>query len=84
MDLHVLGCDCHVANVVACFITQVLLRWSVQLGCAVIPKTSTVERLAENAAIFDFELPDADMEALGNMLPADGPKHFCWDPSAVK
>jgi len=44
---------------------QVLLRWGVQRGTAVIPKTSSPERLRENLAIFDFELAADDMTAIG-------------------
>jgi 2,5-diketo-D-gluconate reductase B len=40
---------------------QVSLRYLVQQGIAVIPRTSKVERLQENLAIFDFALSDADM-----------------------
>lgn len=40
---------------------QVILRWGVQRGNAIIPKTSKVERLKENADLFDFELSDDDM-----------------------
>ena len=43
---------------------QVVLRWGMQRGTAIIPKTSRVERLSENAALFDFELDDADMKAI--------------------
>lgn len=43
---------------------QVVLRWGVQRGTAIIPKTSRIERLSENAAVFDFELDDADMKAI--------------------
>jgi D-xylose reductase len=43
---------------------QVVLRWGVQRGTAVIPKTSRRERLAENLAIFDFELSDEEMRAI--------------------
>ena len=43
---------------------QVVLRWGIQRGTAIIPKTSRVERLSENAALFDFELDDADMKAI--------------------
>ncbi|OFE14096.1 4-dihydromethyl-trisporate dehydrogenase [Pseudohongiella acticola] len=46
---------------------QVVLRWGVQRGTAVIPKTSRVERLAENLAIFDFELSDDDMVAISEL-----------------
>ena len=35
---------------------QVCLRFLAQQGIVVIPRTSKVERLSENAAIFDFEL----------------------------
>jgi 2,5-diketo-D-gluconate reductase A len=43
---------------------QVLLRWCVQHEVPVIPKSTHRERIAENAAIFDFELSDADMAEL--------------------
>jgi len=40
---------------------QVLLRWAVQRGLAIIPKSNSVPRLKENSALFDFELDGADM-----------------------
>jgi 2,5-diketo-D-gluconate reductase A len=43
---------------------QVLLRWCVQRGIPVIPKSTHRERIGENAQIFDFELTDDDMAAL--------------------
>lgn len=43
---------------------QVVLRWGVQRGTAVIPKTSRPERLKENLAIFDFELTPSEMAAI--------------------
>ena len=43
---------------------QVLLRWAVQRGIPVIPKSTRRERIEENARIFDFTLSDADMQAL--------------------
>ena len=43
---------------------QVVLRWGVQRGTAIIPKTTRVERLKENLALFDFELSDDEMAAI--------------------
>ena len=40
---------------------QVVLRWHVQLGCVVIPKSVRPDRMRENIDLFDFELDDADM-----------------------
>jgi 2,5-diketo-D-gluconate reductase B len=44
--------------------TQVCLRWLVQQGIPVIPRTSKVERLSSNADIFDFTLSDEDTAAI--------------------
>ena len=43
---------------------QVVLRWGVQRGLAVIPKTSKPERMRENLSVFDFELTDEEMAAI--------------------
>jgi diketogulonate reductase-like aldo/keto reductase len=43
---------------------QVLLRWCVQRGIPVIPKSTHRERIEENGQIFDFALSDEDMAAL--------------------
>ena len=43
---------------------QALLRWNVQLGNAVIFRSSNAERIASNIDIFDFELADEHMDAL--------------------
>ncbi len=43
---------------------QVLLRWCLQHGVPVIPKSTHRERISENARIFDFTLSDEDMAAL--------------------
>lgn len=44
--------------------TQVIIRWHIQLGNLVIPKTANKERLLENISVFDFELDDRDMAAI--------------------
>jgi len=46
---------------------QVCLRWLVQQQVAAIPRTSRLERLSENIAIFDFELSDAEMAEVSAM-----------------
>ena len=56
---------------------QVLLRWSVQRGFVTLPKSVNEARIAENVAIFDFELDAAAMTDLGALEEglATG-----WDP----
>lgn len=51
---------------------QVVLRWHIQLGLAVIPKTGSTERLAENLAAFDFALDTDDMAAIAALDRPDG------------
>ena len=46
---------------------QVVLRWHVQNGLVVIPKSATPARIAENAAIFDFELGADDLAQLATL-----------------
>jgi len=46
---------------------QIVLRWHVQLGNVVIPKSTTLSRVRENIAVFDFELSDAEMAALAGL-----------------
>lgn len=43
---------------------QVVIRWHVQHGTIVFPKTSKRERMIENADVFDFALTDAEMAAI--------------------
>jgi len=43
---------------------QVMLRWAIQHGAVVIPKSSRQERILSNAQLFDFELNDADIQSL--------------------
>jgi 2,5-diketo-D-gluconate reductase A len=43
---------------------QTIIRWHLQLGNVVIPKSVTPERIVENFEVFDFELSDAQMTAI--------------------
>lgn len=47
--------------------TQVIVRWHLQLGNLVIPKTATASRLQGNISVFDFELDDTDMAAIATL-----------------
>ncbi len=59
---------------------QVLLRWSIQHGNVVLPKSIRRERIAENAAVFDFSLDEATMNRLDALEAglATG-----WDPAGA-
>jgi len=46
---------------------QVVIRWHLQLGNVVIPKSVTPERIRENVDVFDFELSEAQMQAIAAM-----------------
>ncbi len=46
---------------------QVILRWHLQLGVSVIPRSTRVEGLTENRDIFDFSLTDAEMAEMASL-----------------
>ncbi|WP_076461552.1 aldo/keto reductase [Limosilactobacillus caccae] len=54
---------------------QVILRWAIQQGIIVITKTTHANRMVENAAVFDFAISPADMEAIDQL---DEEKHSIW------
>lgn len=57
---------------------QVLLRWGLQHGASVIPKSGKVERIKENADVFALSLDDGDMASLDAL---NDEYHTCWDPT---
>ena len=57
---------------------QVLIRWSLQKGFVVIPRSSNAARIAENAAVFDFALDDGQIAALDAL---DEGLTTGWDPA---
>ncbi|NLX69963.1 MAG: aldo/keto reductase [Clostridiales bacterium] len=46
---------------------QVIIRWHLQRGVIVLPKTQTKERIKENIEVFDFELSDDDMNLISSL-----------------
>jgi diketogulonate reductase-like aldo/keto reductase len=45
-------------------ISQIVLRWDLQMGVVTIPKSTTLTRIKENADIFNFEISKEDMEKI--------------------
>merc|ERR1719491_1476891 len=59
---------------------QVVLRWAVQRGTAIVPKTTKVERLRENIDLFSFTLTDEEMKSIDGLNKDrrfNDPGHFC-------
>ncbi|MGI5208789.1 aldo/keto reductase [Spirillospora sp. CA-108201] len=60
---------------------QIALRWHLEIGNVVIPKSATPSRIAENIDVFGFELTPDDMETLGEM---DKGVRFGPDPATFE
>lgn len=63
---------------------QVMLRWNIQRGVVVIPKSTHTERMKENFAVFDFSLSDADMAAIEALDKNESSFFSHQDPSMVE
>lgn len=48
-------------------VTQIVLRWDIQMGVVTIPKSTHPQRIKENAEIFDFELTDEEMNIITSL-----------------
>jgi len=59
---------------------QVVLRWHLQLGLVVIPKSVRAERIRENFALFDFELDQSEMDVLSAITE---PRRIGPDPDTM-
>ena len=60
---------------------QLLLRWGVQNGYAVLPKSLNPDRMRQNFDIFSFSIDDADMAQMATMNLGDGVAWASGDPS---
>lgn len=57
---------------------QILIRWALQHGLVVIPKSANRKRIFEDADVFDFEIIAADMQLLDGL---NEDLRTCWDPT---
>lgn len=63
---------------------QVMLRWHIQRGVVVIPKSTHIERMEENFQVFDFALTDEDMQAISALDKAESAFFSHQDPAMVE
>lgn len=64
---------------------QVVLRWQVQQGRAVIPKSSSEQRMRENSDLFSFSLSPEHMAAIALLQgPGVPAKRSCPDPDTIR
>ena len=63
---------------------QIILRWHLQLGRVVLPKSSSAERISSNLDVFDFELTQQEMQAITALQPqGTAPRRTCPDPATI-
>ncbi|WP_247664473.1 aldo/keto reductase [Ralstonia pseudosolanacearum] len=62
---------------------QLLLRWGVQNGYAVLPKSLNPERMRQNLDLFGFSIDDADMARIKTMDRGGGIAWSTGDPTAI-
>lgn len=65
-------------------VAQVILRWHIQRGIVVIPKSTHKERMEENYQVFDFALTDDDMNTISALDKAQSSFFSHTDPAMVE
>lgn len=63
---------------------QVMLRWNIQRGIVVIPKSTHLERMKENFEVFDFVLTSEEMAAIADLDRAESSFFSHQDPNMVE
>ena len=59
---------------------QLMIRWGIEHGLVVIPKSTREERIRENSQVFDFDISDDDMRSLDSL---NEDLRLNWDPTNV-
>jgi diketogulonate reductase-like aldo/keto reductase len=63
---------------------QVVLRWHVQQGRVVLPKSNNEGRMAENRSLFDFELNSDEIASINGLHPVGvAARRVCPDPNTI-
>jgi diketogulonate reductase-like aldo/keto reductase len=62
---------------------QILLRWAVDQGWVILPKSKSAARVMENADLFDFSLEKEEIDSLQGSQKGVTERKFCWDPVAI-
>ncbi len=65
-------------------VAQVILRWHLQRGIVVIPKSTHIERMEENFNVFDFELSEEDMNIIASLDKKQSAFFSHTDPNMVE
>jgi 2,5-diketo-D-gluconate reductase A len=65
-------------------VAQVILRWELQRGIVVIPKSTHIERMQENFNVFDFTLSDEDMQIMASLDKKQSSFFSHQDPTTVE
>lgn len=65
-------------------VAQVILRWHIQRGVVVIPKTTHIERMKENFNVFDFTLSQEDMKLIADLDKKQSAFFSHQDPAMVE
>lgn len=63
---------------------QVMLRWNIQRGVVVIPKSTHYERMEENLNVFDFFLDEEDMSRIAALDKKESAFFSHYDPAMVE
>ncbi|MCD8055865.1 MAG: aldo/keto reductase [Clostridiales bacterium] len=63
---------------------QVMLRWNIQRGVVVLPKSTHIERMRENLDVFDFTLSDEDMAKMESLDKNESSFFSHSDPATVE